>query len=258
MNIIRIILAVTSGFMLLWFIITFFRNILNVGNIAGTAICGCVFIRCVFNSYFIHLKEICLNRTFTKFIWRFAQTGIIAFAVYAVICTAFMIYFSSVTPDEKSTVITLGALVHKDNTPSASLMGRINGTYEYLIENPDAKAVLSGGKGDNEGESEADCMYQELIKKGIDKDRLLIEDKSVNTESNMKNSYEIIKANDLPENIAISTDRYHQLRARIIAKKQGIDSGIGAVNAKSTNGTFFIAPAFYVREWFAIPVELLK
>ena len=254
MKILRFILALLSGFMILWFAATFFRHILNLGNIAGIVICGFIFFHSVFSGQFKKLKNKFLSKGFTKFIWRFCQTCIAVFAVYALLCTSIMVYFSCIEPDTNSTVITLGALVHKSHKPSSSLRGRINATYDFLNDNADSKAVLSGGQGDDENISEAQCMYELLTEKGIDKERLIIEDKSSNTEENIRNSYREIKKYNLPKNIAIATDSYHQLRARIIARKQGIEGKIGAVNADTT---IFIVPTYYVREWFALPAELL-
>ena len=59
----------------------------------------------------------------------------------------------------------------------------------------------------------------------------------------------------LSENIAIATDGYHQLRARIIANRQGKSGKVGAVNAKPIKSVIL---TYWVREWFAIPVELIK
>ena len=84
---------------------------------------------------------------------------------------------------------------------------------------------------------------------------MFIEDKSTNTDSNLINSYKIIEKNNLSENIAIATDGYHQLRARIIANRQEKSGKVGAVNAKPIKS---VIVTYWVREWFAIPVELLK
>ena len=98
-------------------------------------------------------------------------------------------------------------------------------------------------------------MYDNLISMGIDKDRLFIEDKSENTEANIKNSYKLIEKNNLNKNVAIATDNYHQLRAKIIARKIGVTESVGAVNSDSP---LSVLPTYWVREWFAIPIELIK
>ena len=59
--------------------------------------------------------------------------------------------------------------------------------------------------------------------------------------------------NHLNENIAIVSDRFHQTRARLIARKSGITSHIGCVNAE-TNWIYL--PTFWVREWFGLPYDL--
>ena len=62
---------------------------------------------------------------------------------------------------------------------------------EYLEENPETKAVLSGGKGTGEDITEAEAMYRYLEKKGISPERLLKEEHSTNTSENLKFSLEI-------------------------------------------------------------------
>jgi uncharacterized SAM-binding protein YcdF (DUF218 family) len=230
-------------------------NIINIGNIFGACVCIFVLAHCIFSKKFKELKAKCLQKGFAKFLWRTAQTLIVVFVVYAVAVSSAIIYYATISPEADSTVITLGAKVRKNNTPSRALKDRTTACYNYLESHTDAVAVLSGGKGTDENESEADCMYNILTTRGIDKERLIIEDQSTNTYENIKNSYELIKKNNISENLAITTDSYHQLRARIIAHKQGIEGKIGAVNASTY---FWIYPTYFVREWFAIPVELIK
>lgn len=102
--------------------------------------------------------------------------------------------------------------------------------------------------------SEAQAMYNCIVEAGISPDRLYIEDKAVNTGENIAFSEEIIKANGLNENKAIVTDGFHQLRAQIITKQQGLSGSVGSVNADTF--PVFI-PTFAVREWFALPNQVL-
>jgi uncharacterized SAM-binding protein YcdF (DUF218 family) len=230
-------------------------NIINIGNVFGALVCVFVLAHCVFSKWFKKLKERFLSKGVTKLLWRTAQALIALFVVYAVAVSSAIVYFATIAPEDDATVIALGAKVRKDKTPSRALKDRTLACYDYLVEHPNSKAVLSGGQGSDEGESEAMCMYNILTARGIDKDRLIIEDKSTSTDENIRNSYKLIKENGLSENIAITTDSYHQVRARIIAEKQGFAGKIGAVNA---NTYIWIYPTYFVREWFAIPVELIK
>ena len=254
-SIIRIVLAVISAGLFLWFLLPMAKRIICVGNVVGVLFTAFVFCRCVFYKYFQKLKEKWLMGGFKMVLYRIIQVCIALFLVYGVVISGLMAFFTLQKPEPNSTIITLGAMVRPDGSPSGSLNRRVQACYDYPVENDNSKPVLSGGQGSNEPMSEAQCMYDTLVKKGISKDRLFIEDKSTNTDSNLINSYKIIEKNNLSENIAIATDGYHQLRARIIANRQGKCGKVGAVNAKPIKS---VIVTYWVREWFAIPVELLK
>ncbi len=179
------------------------------------------------------------------------------FIVYAVTVSAIMAYAALCPAPSGATAVVLGAQV-KPWGPSVNLQQRIDAAEKYLRSNPKSKAVLSGGKGDDEHISEAECMYEELTSSGIPADRLYMDDKSKNTKQNIANSFKIIKDENINESLAIVTDSFHQLRARLIVRKQGIRNPIGAVNAQNGKVGIINYPTFFVREWIAIPVELLK
>ena len=83
---------------------------------------------------------------------------------------------------------------------------------------------------------------------------MYLEDNSSNTSENIENSIEIIDNYGLEPNVAIVTDFFHQLRARLILQKNDYQGNIGAVNA---NTNILFAPTYIVREWFAIVKELI-
>ena len=68
-------------------------------------------------------------------------------------------------------LVVLGAQVNGTKL-SNSLRLRVERAGEYLEENPETKAVLSGGKGTGEDITEAEAMYRYLEKKGISPERL--------------------------------------------------------------------------------------
>ena len=89
--------------------------------------------------------------------------------------------------------------------------------------------VPSGGKGSDEIISEAEAIKNYLISQGINKDRILIEDKSKNTYENIKFSNRIIQNKIKNPKLAFSTTNYHVFRTGIIACSQDLDiEGIGA------------------------------
>lgn len=154
--------------------------------------------------------------------------------------------FSENTAPQNTTAIVLGCSV-KGDKPSPMLQKRINAAYDYLIKNPQAQCILSGGKGNGENLSEAEAMFNSLKEKGIPEDRMLLEDKSTSTSENLEFSKNIIEKESLGDEVVIITTDFHQYRASLIAKDNGLISY--AVSAKS--GTFSL-PTFLVREWFTL------
>ena len=115
-------------------------------------------------------------------------------------------------------VIVLGAQV-RSSGPSVVLKYRLDRAYEYLSENPDTIAICSGGQGSNEPQTEGSAMKEYLVRRGIEADRIIAEEKSTNTIQNITYSYEFLD----PENdrIGIITNNFHVFRGTSIAKKQG-------------------------------------
>lgn len=137
-------------------------------------------------------------------------------------------------------ILVLGAQVRADG-PSVVLRYRLETATEYLKENPDTKCIVSGGQGSNEPKSEARAMADYLIGMGISEDRILLEDKSVNTSQNLKFSSVL-----LPENasVGIVTNNFHVKRALYLAKRFGMPDAEG-IAAYSTP---LYAPNNIVRE----------
>ena len=165
-----------------------------------------------------------------------------------------MVYYACQAPSENATAVVLGAQA-QESGPSVILSGRINAAEKYLKKNTKASAVLSGGQGDDEPMSEAEAIYNELNNKGISSNRLYLESKSTNTTENLENSLKIIKDYKLNDDIAVVTDGFHQLRVNIIASQLDLKQNVGAVNSDTS---FIYLPTFVVREWFAIPYQLIR
>lgn len=252
-KIFRVIITLIAIVFLLLFVSCAPWGIVNIGNLVGGLLCvWLIFVFGTRNKY-KSLKEKLKKNIFGKIVLYGINFCFTALLCYGLIVTGLMTFACIQQPKQNATAIVLGAQVTEDG-PSMMLTGRINSAVRYLQENPDAKAVLTGGQGSNEPMSEAQAMYNSIVEAGISPDRLYIEDKAVNTGENIAFSEEIIKANGLNENKAIVTDGFHQLRAQIITKQQGLSGSVGSVNADTF--PVFI-PTFAVREWFALPNQVL-
>ena len=122
-------------------------------------------------------------------------------------------------------MVVLGAKVRADG-PSVSLMDRINAAYAYMTEHPDVIAVVSGGQGPDEHMSEAQCMYDHLVARGIDPERVWMEDKATSTWENLHFSLDLIEAKTgtRPEKIGLLSSEYHMFRAGLFADACGVES----------------------------------
>lgn len=252
-----VIATVIEVFFLLWFLLPIRYRIFKAGNMLGVLICLIALFRTAFSAVYRQLDGFMLKNTFTKIIWLMIKYGCILFVIYAVVVSICMIIAMKKKPKKNATAVILGAQV-KPWGASRLLKQRIKAAETYLDRNPAVKAIASGGQGTNEPMSEAACIYENMVRDGIDPERILIEDQSVNTEQNLLYSVKIIKERQLGDDIAIVSDSYHQLRARIIAYKIDRKLCVGAINTVNTRFGWFIYPSFFVREWIAIPVEIVK
>lgn len=159
---------------------------------------------------------------------------------------------------DKDFVIILGCQIDKDGYPLPLLKGRIDKAIEFRNKqlkekSKDLTFVVSGGKGDDEVVSEAEAMKRYLIDQGISEDRIILEDKSVNTFENLRNSKNIIyKINDKAK-IAFSTTNYHVYRAGILLSTVKMKAqGLGAKTK------WYFWPNALIREFIAIVVSHKK
>lgn len=146
-------------------------------------------------------------------------------------------------------VIVLGC--HTNGyTPSALLKSRLDKAYEVLSANEEAICIVSGGQGANETISEAESMRNYLENKGIDGNRIIMEDNSFNTFQNLSKSYQIIKALKLenPRIIGVSNE-FHTPRIERTAKKIGFKIHTLSAPSPKYSGLFTNIVREYMAYW---------
>lgn len=148
-------------------------------------------------------------------------------------------------------LIVLGARVENDG-PSPALNRRLNAVMAVLDDHPDAFIIASGGQGADEPMSEARCIRDELVKRGVDPSRILLEEKSATTAENLAFSAALM--DDLSAPTGIITNNYHVWRAVRIARKAGLTNACG-IAAKYTGWTLF---HYMIREALCIAVDGLR
>jgi uncharacterized SAM-binding protein YcdF (DUF218 family) len=123
---------------------------------------------------------------------------------------------------DKDFLIILGCGLEKDGTPTPLLRKRINAALNFAakqrtLSGKEAVFIPSGGQGDDEIQSEASSMKDYLLSNGIPDQKILPEDRSRNTEENLRFSKEIIHKENPNGGCAFVTTNYHVFRAGLRA-----------------------------------------
>lgn len=148
-------------------------------------------------------------------------------------------------------IIVLGARVNGD-VPSGALSQRIAAAGQYLLDNPDTVAVLSGGRGSGENMTEALCMKEHLEYMGIAPERMILEERSTDTRTNFENSLPLLPEGT--ESVGIVTNDFHLFRALANARKLS-ELDFSGISARSTAYGY---AHYAMREFFALGEGVLK
>ena len=235
---------------LLGFVIFFlpvFGRILNLAN--GAAMLGFLLLIAVFLKWprFLELLRRIWSRRAGKLLLSVTGLGLAALlGLVLVLCCRVAACLRERPTEPCPTVIVLGCQV-RGSTPSLLLSYRIQTAGDYLEENPESVAILSGGQGAGEDISEAECMFRALTARGIDPARLYLEDASGNTQENLQNSRTLMEREGLEGPVAIVSNGFHVRRALIIAGDLGLDAqGLAAPSH------WYSRPTYVLREALAI------
>lgn len=151
--------------------------------------------------------------------------------------------------DDADVLIVLGAAV-RNGKISKTLQQRLDLAYDYLVEHEDTLCVVSGGQGPQESMAEGDAMAAYLVQKGIEKSRIIIEDKAASTDENFAFSYALLQTKfDSPKDIKLVfvTSDFHVYRASKNAEKYFDNAkGIGGASIS------YMLPSFMLRESLAL------
>ena len=181
-----------------------------------------------------------------------------AAAVLTAAAAALFVYFgaqvfsgmSAQAEGDLDYVIVLGAQV-RGTTASRALTHRLRRALACAEQMPDAVLVLSGGQGDGEDISEAECMRRWLTEQGVDPERLVLEDRSVSTREYLVFSDQLTGC--ASARTGIVSNNFHIYRAVGLARKLGYAHPEGI--AASSDAVMQVH--FVVREIFALAKEKL-
>jgi len=181
-----------------------------------------------------------------------ARTLIALCAAFFIAVECFVISgMVSAAPQGLDYLIILGARVN-GTQPSLSLQTRVNVAARYLHENPDTLVIASGGQGEDEIISEAECIIRLLREAGIAEERIIREDQSTSTAENIRFSYALM--DDPHAAVGVVTNGYHMFRAKLIARSHGEHP----VSGVSGGSSLFMLPHNMTREFMTLVVGALR
>ncbi|MBQ2510308.1 MAG: YdcF family protein [Erysipelotrichaceae bacterium] len=131
--------------------------------------------------------------------------------------TAIILFSVFSYASEADYLIVLGCGLNRDKETQV-MIDRTDRAVTYLKMFPACKVILSGGITSNNTVSEASVMKRILLEKGIDEDRILLEEESKDTPENMMYSGKLL---DHRKKIVICSSDYHVLRAVLLGLKYG-------------------------------------
>ncbi len=174
---------------------------------------------------------------------------------YAITFLSLTVYIYSINasayqPEEvtdETVIIVYGAGLESDGKPGKALIKRLNKAME-LSDGTNAYIIVTGGMGFDEPRTEASAMKEYLVEKGMDPDRIILEDKAADTKENVRYSFELIKEYGLEDHVVVSvSNKFHVPRIRLLCSLNGYKTEVSAAEDPA-GGTVF---ASLVREYMS-------
>lgn len=151
--------------------------------------------------------------------------ALLLFAVFETIfCIAIARHYRDEADEGLDYVAVLGAQV-LDGRPGRTFARRLNAAYDYLCANPRTSCIICGAQGVNESIPEAQAGRDCLMERGIDGERILLEDQSHSTAQNLRNAAKLVDSER--DTVGIVTSDYHVARSLALARKAGFAHASG-------------------------------
>ena len=205
---------------------------------------------------FLILLSICMKKEIlipSLPIWfrRLFHLGVsVCFVIFLIVEIFIISGFTAKGPDELDYIIVLGAQM-KTSGPRRVLKMRLDKAYDYAERNSDTCVIVSGAQGSDEPVSEAQGMHDYLVDKGMDENRIIMEDQSYNTNQNIVFSSAFLDKEK--DKVGIVTNNFHIFRATRIAKRYGFKNVYGI----AAPSELFLQPNNMVREFLGIMKDYL-
>ncbi len=198
------------------------------------------------------LSEIIPWKLFIVLKWIYFSAAVFYTVTFIALCAyIYSVNASAVeaeTVDDKTVIVVYGAGL-EDGVPGKALAKRLNKAMElYEAGTEQAMILVSGGQGADEPCTEASAMKNYLVERGVDSDRIILEDKSTDTKENVRYSFEKIKEFGLEDYTVVSiSNAFHIPRIRLLCEMNGFETKVAL--AEDPSGTTVFASL--VREYMS-------
>ena len=248
----RFLLILAGLVLAVLFVPPFFAGIRNLGNVAGAVIAAILVAAGAGNEPLQSLRRRFARTRKGKVVIGIVTAVIILLAGYLAVGSACLHQAAAREPQPQAVLVVLGCKV-RGETPSLMLTERLEIALDYLESHPDTPCIVSGGMGDGENITEAECMYRWLTDHGIAPERILREDASTTTFENLTFTRRILDAEGLGSCVALCTNEFHEFRALRIASSLGLNAG--AVPARTA---VWLLPTYWLRELCGFGYSLVQ
>lgn len=183
--------------------------------------------------------------------WRRVVKWVVISLIVIEVCLIGFIAFYGQTENveyNEDAVIVLGAGIRGERV-TVPLAYRLNSAVEYHQKNPDAIIVVTGGQGYQETVTEAEAMEKYLLRKGVNPDKIIKEEKATSTNENMRFTKELLDEHfEGDYSVVVITNNFHTYRGVQIAKMEGFSK----VYRKPAGLKWYNMAPCYLRESLAV------
>ena len=156
-------------------------------------------------------------------------------SVFSIISLVFILNPKSIKNDESCDyLILLGGGIDKNGNLPKPVLNRVETAASYLQNHNETICVVTGGTLKWLPVAEAPQLKKELVQRGISPDRILVEDKALDTIQNFQFSCDLLadftnktKGEILESKIIVVTNYFHLRRAQRLAKRMGFSDIYG-------------------------------
>lgn len=159
----------------------------------------------------------------------FMSCAMVFYAVTLTILVGYIHLSQSAQPSAgadgtQNVYIVFGAKVNDDG-PAKTLASRLDVAVDAMLKDSGAVCIVSGGKGPDEPFTEASCMRDYMVERGVSFDRIFLEERATGTDENILYSVELIDQLGFDDRqiICISSET-HIPRIQLMCSRMGVDS----------------------------------